>query len=287
MSTAKRLHLAPAGGDLRSLAGTVVRPAIEAMLLAAVALGLGQAGWSALAPAQASASGTDGAGLDGLDADSVATAPARLAASPFAPRRAAGDFVGLAELGAVRLVGVRMAEDPARSGAVISLSGGAQQAVLVGQEILTGVRLDRVELDGVVVSYSGGAHRIALPDAQGPSTAQLLMGQSGPAAATVAQFGAAEQAWLAATLADPVMDGGTVLGYRLAASAPALVREAGLASGDVIVSINGAPAGEPLAAIAAVGAGGSVAIGVRPQAGGDVRIVRFALPQGLAAGLAP
>jgi Type II secretion system protein C len=280
MSNAKRLLLAPAGGDLRSLAGTVVRPAIEAMLLAAVALGIGQAGWTAVAPAQASASGADGA-----SAGNAAMSPARLAASPFAPRRAAGDYVGLADLGTVRLIGVRMAEDPMRSGAVVSLSGGAQQAVLAGQDVMAGVRLDRVEADGIVVSLGGRAQRIALPAANGPSSAQLLMGQAGPSAPTVAQFGAAEQEWFAATLADPVTEGGAVIGYRLAAPLPGAAREAGFAEGDVIVSINGAPAAEPLAAIAAVSTGGSVALGVRPRSGGTERVVRFALPQGSAAAL--
>ncbi len=280
MSQARRLLLAPASGDLRSLAGTVVRPAIEAVLLAAVALGIGQAGWTAFAPAQAAASGADGVTPDASGASSV-----RLVASPFAPRRAAGDFIGLAELGAVRLVGVRMADNPLRSGAVISLSGGQQQAVLVGQDIMTGVRLDAVQADGVVVSYSGGAHRIALPAAGGPSTAQLLMGQAGPAAPTGVSFGAADQAWLASTLSDPVLDNGSIVGYRLAPGAPALLQEAGFAAGDVVTAINGAPAGEPLAAIAALGAGRAVALSVRRSAGGGDGVVRFVLPQGAASQL--
>jgi hypothetical protein len=273
MGQSRKLLLAPSGGDWRGITGAVVRPAVEAVLLAAVALGIGQAGVAALSSAQASASGPDGTGA--ADADAFATP---LSVSPFAPMGAGGGTVALAELGAVRIVGVRMAADPMRSGAVVSLSGGAQQAFLTGQEILSGVRLERVEVDGVVVSYRGGMQRIAMPTASGPSSAQLLMGQAGPAAPIPAQFGAAEQAWMADSIAAVVIENGMPIGYRLAPNPPAAVREAGLSVGDVIISINGASATEPLAAIAAIGEGGSIALGVRPAAGGEVRIVRFVLP---------
>ena len=76
--------------------------------------------------------------------------------SPFAP---VADGAATA-LAGVRVIGVRLAADPARSGAVLVLPDGAQRAFGVGQEVLPGVRLARVDAGGVTFATSAGDQRV-------------------------------------------------------------------------------------------------------------------------------
>ena len=257
----------------------VARPALEVALAAAMALGVGQAGWHALSAPAASASGPEDATTTETAA---ATAAFSLEASPFAPQGGAVDPLALGQLDLLRVTGLRMAADPTRSGAILAIGDGRQQAYLVGQDVLSGVRLVAVRGDSIVVAYAGGERTIAMPVSQATGLQAALATAAGPSPAlaaptTPAAFGPAEQAWLAATLRDPVLGDAGLAGYRLAPNAPAAVIAAGVQSGDVIEAINGAPAADPLAAIAALQAGDAVALTVRRQ-DGATSLVRFTLP---------
>lgn len=271
MGKSHRTLLSQASVGLRDRTLGLVRPAIEAVLAAAVVLGFVQAGLSALNPNAASASGPDGTPNDPIETGSVA-----LTASPFAPEGGSATGLELTQLNGLRLVGVRMADDPTQSGAILSLGEGRQEAFMVGQDLLAGIRLDAVLPNSVVVSYAGGSRVIAMPNQGGPSYAQALMGHTSLADPALAHFGAAEQAWLAASIADPVTEDGVITGYRLASAVPAIVADAGFVAGDVVIAINGASAGEPLAAIAALQAGGPVSLSVR-RADGSIQALTFSL----------
>jgi type II secretory pathway component PulC len=218
------------------------RPAAEAALLAAVALGCAQMGMSALTANSAHSSSPD--------ATSDAGAPTPAAAAPIRSPR--------------------MADDEARSGAIFVLEGQDQRAFSVGQEVAPGVRLSAVAQDHITVAYEGAERRIAIEQApQRFSFARALMGEAQsapppaevrflsdapetapvsapaptpftahaapPAAATPAA--PTMEAWLAATLSQ--VEAGAAPGWRIAGPVPDAAAAAGLRSGDLVVSING------------------------------------------------
>jgi general secretion pathway protein C len=270
--TRKSAHSA-GGWDLRARALGAVRPGVEALLLAAVALGCAQAGWTVLTPSSAGALSTstdDEAETTRLLVSDVV--------SPFAPEPGeAGTNAAAAVLTGVQLNGVRVSTDAARSGAVLTMNDGVQRAFAVGQEISAGVTLSEVGADYVLVSYQGGRQEISMNQAPSFSFARALMGQqqaseaaaqpeaTAPVAAaapvTNATFAtartapagpsASETAWLQATLGQ--FEAGR--GWRVAEPLPQAALDAGLRGGDVIVAINGARAGDPSALLAAAQSG--------------------------------
>jgi type II secretory pathway component PulC len=155
------------------------------MLLAALAMGCAQAGWTLLTPGAASAIGS-------TEEDDIAPRlEAAAVHSPFAPEADASSMAShavAALLSSIELNGVRMSTDPARDGAMFTLSGGEHRAYIVGQEITDGVTLMDVEDGYVVLGYSGGQHRLDLRQPEGVSYARALMGlEPSPSAATVSE----------------------------------------------------------------------------------------------------
>ena len=122
--------------------------ALAGLALALSALHLG---WSALRPGAP----------DTAEGSAVAPAATEIA-SPFAPFGAAEPGGLSALLADVRLDGVRIADDSARSGAVFTLGDGAQHARAIGQTIAPGVVLAEVGEDFVVLTFEGVRHRLAL-----------------------------------------------------------------------------------------------------------------------------
>lgn len=157
---------------LRDGAAGVVRPSVEAMLLAAVALGCAQAGWTLLAPSSAGA-------LNSVDdGDALRVEPLEVQ-SPFAPE--AGPMDGqshalLALLSGIELKGVRVASEGLSSGAMFTLADGADRAFLVGQEIVDGVTLAEVDPEYVLLAYAGGQRRLDMSAAPSFSFARAMMG---------------------------------------------------------------------------------------------------------------
>ncbi|MBY0562952.1 MAG: hypothetical protein K2P58_02100 [Hyphomonadaceae bacterium] len=173
--TQQRTLALSGGADLRERALNAVRPGIEALLLAAVALGCAQASWTILAPNPA---GAFNAADDQQDATRLHLAQV---VTPFAPAlldSAGPSHAALALLSGVQVSGVRIADDPARSGAILTLNDGSQKAFLVGQEISAGVTLSEVSASYVLVSYPGGTQQLSMAtSSQGFSFARALMGQ--------------------------------------------------------------------------------------------------------------
>jgi type II secretory pathway component PulC len=156
----------------RDYALRAMRPGAEALLLAAVALGCAQAGWSVLAPNNAVAVNSTNAERDPIRIDSVALV------SPFAPEYDNADetHATAALLSGIQLSGVRMSTDPSRSGAVLTLSDGAQRAFSIGDEIGEGATLSDVGADFVLVTYRGGQQQIAMTTSPSYSFARAMMG---------------------------------------------------------------------------------------------------------------
>lgn len=266
---------------LRGRLADAVRPSIEALLLAAVALGCAQAGWTLLTPSNAGAANSSSS-----DNNEPITFDVADIQSPFAPDAAgmsAGSHAVAALLSSVQLNGVRMADDPSRSGAMFTLGDGAQRAFMMGQEIADGVTLAEVSADYVLLSYAGGQRRLEMAAAAPTfSFARAMMGLSptneappaeaaqiaaiDPPIPALGPVSASDRAWLAATLAHIEMRAGRAHGWRVADQMPEAARAAGLVPGDLVTSVNGAGPDNLIAALAAAQSG-SVALEI--ERGGD------------------
>lgn len=266
-----------AGFGLQDRLIGLARPGVEAILLAAVALGCAQAGWGLLTPGSAGAANST---------TSDEAEPLRIVArdvrSPFAPEAAgveANSHAAAALVSSIQLVGVRVSDEHARSGAMFSLGDGAQRAFVIGQEISSGVRLADVQADYVIVSYDGGQRQLDMAAPPAFSFARALLGHADALAAVqasatpapqaapatpFAQAGVTEQdtAWFAMMLGSVENGENGLSGWRVTAPLPAAARAAGLREGDLIVSVNGVGPGDPAAVLQAAGQG-SVELAVR------------------------
>ncbi len=248
------------------MATGLVRPGAEALLLAGVAFGCAQIGWRIVEPQPAGA--TSPALADTAASDVMANFQ-----SPFSPTsRAAASAVPEA-IAAIHLVGVRMSEQQAASGAVLTFGDGLQRPFLVGYEISAGVRLAEVHSDHIVVSFADDEQIIPLEQATNPtqSSALALMGMgpqpniasagtsvaaaSSPATQSVslpesARAPAGTQ-WLLSTMGSVETRDGAPYAWRVSSAPPVVLGGRGLMTGDLILSINGARPGEAAAVMAA------------------------------------
>ncbi|MBI1187109.1 MAG: hypothetical protein GC206_07235 [Alphaproteobacteria bacterium] len=254
------------------------RPAAEAALLAAVALGCAQLGVSALSATTAHSSAPD-AGAGAQPTTLIAAAPVR---SPFSPTANLAEPNGSSLLATLRVSGVRMADDGAQSGAIFVIDGQDQRAFSVGQDVAPGMRLSAVATDHITVAYDGGERQVAVDQApQRFSFARALMGetQSAPAPAEVRFLSDAPDAAPAVAAAAPPTpftantqapaaivaapaahaparaEGAPAMetwlaatlarvetsgaGWRIVGPLPQAAAAAGLQSGDLVVAING------------------------------------------------
>jgi general secretion pathway protein C len=174
MGKFKRVPHSASASGMRERVFGVLRPSAEALLLAAVALGCAQAGWSVLTPSSAGAADTvssDEHGDTMLDVASVQ--------SPFAPHSVASGAEShaiAAMVSGIELNGVRLADEHARSGAMLMLGDGAERAFLIGEEIADGLTLADVDAQYVLLAYEGGQRRLEMTAAPSYSFARAMMG---------------------------------------------------------------------------------------------------------------
>lgn len=269
----KRSGRSHAHGSARwqTIATGLVRPGAEAVLLAGVAFGCAQIGWRLVEPASASVSPTP-ATFDVAATDTMARFQ-----SPFAPAVKVSDTAIPSAVGAIRLVGVRMAEQQNFSGAVLTFGDDMQRPFLVGQTITDGIQLAQVHPDHIVVSFGESEQSIPLAQGNGspPSFALALMGkaaqpdvglvqqaQAAPAVPAAQAVSLSESAatpaatqWLLATMGSVENRDGAPYAWRVSSAPPAALTERGLATGDLILSVNGARPGDTAAVMAAARSG--------------------------------
>lgn len=156
----------------------------------------------------------------------------------------------------IRLKGVYAVEGNALSAAVLNM-GGRDQAVLLGQELSTGVTLAEVHADFVVVNRFGVRERIDLDKYDARTAKQTVATAAAPAtqfrlnvAATGTNAYALSRQELNSVLQDPRQQ--IFFNGRLSAAASGGVRvddvpsgslldKIGLKTGDIITGINGQP----------------------------------------------
>lgn len=241
----------PATGRVSAL----VRPAVEAALVAAVAFGCAQAGWAVLAPPAADAT----AAPDAAARSETVTAPGAPMASPFAPAVSAADVgsqAAAAELATLTLAGVRASLDPDRSSAIFTLADGAQRAFRVGDDVVAGVRLAAVSGGSATLSFTGGERTFTLAARQEASFAQALLARPEAGGAATPASTDTMRAWFGRVLAQ----GPSAQGWRLGDDVPAPARALGLQAGDVLVAVNGVDAVRTADAMAAAASADTVRV---------------------------
>jgi general secretion pathway protein C len=133
--------------------------------------------------------------------------------------------------------------------AILAGADGVQQSYTVGEEVMPGVTLSAVAFDHVILSHNGVKASLFLDQSVPADT----VGNQAPAATPVApvQNAGGEVRLNAVTLRDtigvaPRNEGGRITGLVLSAKDDGvMLRNAGLAPGDIVVSINGRPVGSP------------------------------------------
>lgn len=152
------------------------------------------------------------------------------------------------EGGGLTLFGVR-ADGSGGGSAIIGLSDGRQISVAAGEELEPGLTLTSVAPDHVMLSRGGAAFRLDFPD----MTPTAHVTQSQPAAPAPEPAEAEEavvdpQRLIAQAGLRPRIQGLGVNGLTVSASGDGgELRNAGLRSGDVIVSVNGTALNSPQA----------------------------------------
>jgi general secretion pathway protein C len=182
-------------------------------------------------------------------------APGRIALySSFDPfSRSAGVASGDVAVTSLSLTlfGTRVNEFSGSGSAILAGADGIQQSYAVGDEVLPGVILSSVMFDHVVLER-GGVKESLFIDQSVPAENVGGGAPSVPPSAAAPVSGQDGEVKLnAATLRDSVSvaprnEGGRVTGLVLTAKDDgSILRNAGLAPGDIVVTINGRPVGSP------------------------------------------
>lgn len=207
------------------LALVVLLAAQAARLIWLLAVPSGPIGAAAAAPAA-------------VDAGAPALA---LASDPFHPGAYARP-AAQAEVSGLRLHGLRVSG--ALGAAILSAGDGPQAAFRVGDEVAPGIVLQAVAADHALLRTAGGERRLELDAAPAPASARPVAHRPAPAP-TLARAGAGAvdpAALLAQAGLSARTEGGRITGYALIPRGDgALLRQAGLAPGDVLLAVNGNP----------------------------------------------
>ncbi|SFR76831.1 type II secretion system protein N [Sphingomonas jatrophae] len=146
----------------------------------------------------------------------------------------------------LKLFGVRADMVSGRGAAILQLPDGTQASFVVGDEVLPGVRLDAVRLDGVTLLRGGAREQLFLDQSVAPSPTVVAAPPAGapPIVSTVAPPPSSAPIQSAVSASPRVQDG-RITGFTLAPNGDgAAFRAAGLEPGDVLLRVNGQPVGE-------------------------------------------
>jgi len=162
-----------------------------------------------------------------------------------------GTEAASSDSGGLTLFGVR-ADGAGGGSAIIGLSDGRQVSVAAGEELEPGLTLNSVAPDHVMLSRGGAAFRLDFPDMT--PTAHVTPNQPVTPAPEPAEAEGAvvdPQRLIAQAGLRPRIQGLGVNGLTVSASGDGgELRNAGLRSGDVIVSVNGTALNSPQAVAA-------------------------------------
>lgn len=157
--------------------------------------------------------------------------------------------------GGLTLFGVR-ADGAGGGSAIIGLADGRQVSVGAGEELEPGLKLTSVAPDHVMLSRGGAPFRLDFPDmisGAAPAAPEAAAQPAAPSPETASAEGAVvdPQRLIAQAGLRPRINGLGVNGLTVSASGDGgELRNAGLRSGDVILSVNGTALNSPQALVA-------------------------------------
>ena len=136
---------------------------------------------------------------------------------------------------AIKLFGVRVDQAMGRGSAIIATPDGVQSSYAIGDEIMPGVKLKAVTIEGVTIDRGGVDEQIFLDQ-----SVVAPVAQPGVAAAPVATPPAAANALASEISFVPRTDKGQVTGFIVSPKGSGtMFRAAGLQEGDILTAING------------------------------------------------
>jgi general secretion pathway protein C len=146
----------------------------------------------------------------------------------------------------LKLYGVRENRASGGGAAIIGLPDGQQRSFAVGEEIVPGVTLTGVSFDGVTISRGGAVEQLYLDQSRAPGAAAApSQTTAAPSSMPGLSFAPPPPAAAPTTSApqiefQPRLNGGAVTGVTVQPQGDGkALRDAGLAPGDVITSVNG------------------------------------------------
>ncbi|MCO8029167.1 general secretion pathway protein [Brevundimonas diminuta] len=162
----------------------------------------------------------------------------------------AGEQTAPSDGGGLTLFGVR-ADGAGGGSAIIGLADGRQVSVGAGEELEAGLKLTSVAPDHVMLSRGGAPFRLDFPDmASGAAAPEAAAQPAAPSPESASAEGAVvdPQRLIAQAGLRPRIKGLGVNGFTVSASGDGgELRNAGLRSGDVILSVNGTALNSPQA----------------------------------------
>nr|WP_313632209.1 type II secretion system protein N [Brevundimonas naejangsanensis] len=167
----------------------------------------------------------------------------------------AGEQTAPSDGGGLTLFGVR-ADGAGGGSAIIGLADGRQVSVGAGEELEPGLKLTSVAPDHVMLSRGGAPFRLDFPDmisGAAPAAPEAAAQPAAPSPETASAEGAVvdPQRLIAQAGLRPRIKGLGVNGLTVSASGDGgELRNAGLRSGDVILSVNGTALNSPQALVA-------------------------------------
>lgn len=267
-----RLSLDPrARRLLRRVPRTNVYTLLELVLLSLLAIQCARLIWTIATPVGP---------VGDWKAGGVPAAPPGLLGSfdPFFRLSATGGPATVTSLN-LKLYGVRQDQASGRGSAIIATPDGQQRSFAVGDEVVPGVRLAEVGFDSVTLSRGGADEQLFMDQSSeaavvGPSAPSAPAIQAPPSMVAIpAPAGPADLA--AGIRLHPRMNGGRVTGVLLYPQGGGeAFRAAGLAPGDVLLSVNGSRITSPdqLQTLSGqLGAG----VGIQIERGGRVMSLRL------------
>jgi general secretion pathway protein C len=170
---------------------------------------------------------------------------------PFARAAGQAEAPGTVTSLSLSLFGTRFNEFTGGGSAILAGADGVQQSYNVGDEIMPGVVLAKVAFDHVVLSRNGAEESLYMDQSTPADTVGTEPNAQASPAPAAAPSASGEVKLNAITLRDsigvtPRNEGGKITGLVLSAKDDgAMMRNAGLAAGDIIVSVNGRPVSSP------------------------------------------
>lgn len=233
------------GLSLRGLRRPSLRPVVEAVLIVLLLVQAGRLVWLFAAPAPQAA--TQARPLPDVDLGVLTRFDA------FFRNGGSGEAASASDGGGLTLFGVR-ADGAGGGSAIIGLADGRQVSVGTGEEVEPGLTLSAVAPDHVMLSRGGAPFRLDFPDMAGgvaptsPAPPPAAEPAAQPAASAEGGVVVDPQRLIAQAGLRPRIQGLGIKGLTVSASGDGgELRNAGLRSGDVILSVNGTALNSPQA----------------------------------------